>query len=224
LFYKFFFYLEFAGALHIISIKKGESICYNNRWPHKEHNGLHFNIHKERLDHGAYSYAASSSSPLATASIQRSASALMICSSSPIDVVAFLKQRALRSFHTHETSAKSESIPFCCAPVLNALSRRHQDRVDGAPFDSCFPNAWRTWNKTSLVNEHLAKMWSIDSGSWSQRKQRPLASGPCRAVWSAVQCRRRKASQGKIFTRNGAQAFQISLWPRKGTAPPCIML
>jgi hypothetical protein len=76
---------------------------------------------------------ASARSPLAPASIHRSASARMIRKSSLDDVAAPLKHHALCSFQIfHETNANSESIPTHLSPLNRPRSLLHQRRAVAA--------------------------------------------------------------------------------------------
>jgi hypothetical protein len=82
-----------------------------------------------------------------------------------------LKQRALRSFQISQaTKANKVSAPLRLSPCHLSLQFSHQVSQLSAPIcDASEPRVAKTIHQICRENEQVAMMWSIVSGSWSQR-------------------------------------------------------
>lgn len=79
------------------------------------------------------------------------------------------------------------------------------------------PNCENRWPQICAVTAQPTMRWSIVSGEWRQKTQTPWFWRPWRCSRSAVQHRRRIASQRKILHLSSAQDLQrASLQPKRG--------
>jgi hypothetical protein len=143
--------------------RRGVGGCFNSN---KQYNS-HLPLSQRKADYSRIKQPRCWAPP----SIQRSALDLMVLSSCVTSEDALRKHRTLRSFQISQaTNAKRVSAPFWRSPCQRNLQRSHHARRVSSPTqDASAPSTESMVHQTWRENEQEATIWSIVSGSWSQR-------------------------------------------------------
>lgn len=108
--------------------------------------------------------------------------------------------------------ARGSRVPHMWNNGMNFFNIRNRISVpESVVISEMVVRAAPMLHHTCLAKEQETTIWSMDSATWSQRKQNSFACGPCLRPRSTVQCHRRSASHRNNLTCNGSQVFQIRL-------------
>ena len=95
-------------------------------------------------------------------------------------VTAPRKSRAFLSFQiSHATRAKMESAPCLYSPAQRLRQTSHHSRTLSQCLNALVSfSAALMFHQICLAYEQVTTMWSMVSGSWSQRRQLACVSRP----------------------------------------------